>query len=167
MKDQVQGLMTKYAKATENYVNAMAHCADATADLRVQLAPILKQIDDIEEGFAAAIKRTKDEKESLLMHLRVTADNAHRQGEFPEDKKRLPLEKGAWVQLSEKKGFKVVDPSQTVRFILGRGLEDTTIKSVTLDKDAVNAIFTLEKKFPGVEQTTTRTVSVSLPKEGK
>ena len=132
------------------------------------MAELVAQIAEIEKEHAGSILRTEVAMRAAELALRNDAQAAWVSGNvFPAGKKRLPLERGAWVQVTNPIKRKVVDASVAVRFIVEEGIEDTTIKSLSLVNDAVDAVVALKKKFPGVDVYTQPSVSISLPKKKK
>jgi len=161
--------MNEWEKSKIAHNEAVAGCEAATLGLDTQVAKLVSQIAKIEKKHEADILSAEVAMQAAEMALKADAHAAWTSGNvFPAGKKRLPLDRGAWVQVAERIKREVRDPSAAARFIIEEGIEDTVIKSLTLVNDVVDAVLTLKKGgFPGVLVSKTASVSISLPKTKK
>ena len=168
MKDKIQTLMNEYEQATAACERAVAECEAATLGLDEQVASLVAQIAEIERHYQPFIAVTQNTVCDVESRLRWAAGDAWWDGKtFPTGKKRLTLDRGAWVQVSERTKREVTDTSAAARFIVEEGIEDTAIRNLTLVNDVVDAVVTIKKAFPGVRVSKTASVSISLPKKKK
>lgn len=156
--------MNEYEESTTAYNEIVAECGAATQELDEQVEILMAQIADVQDGFARKIATAKGDAERAAGFLKAKTVTAWRGDAFPAGKKRLPLDRGAWVQISERTKREVVDSSAAARFIVSEGIEDTAIKKLLLDNDVVDAVMIVKRKFPGVHVSRVASVSTSLPK---